>query len=296
MEAIGFWIRETISNIVRNKMMCLLAISTVTICLFVLGAFYFAWGSLQSQIGSQTHKIDLRIVLEPELSEARRDEITKAAHIPQVSAVTLVTKEEVLRQLTAEVKDFPVKDLTKNNPLGDELHIKLRDPSEIFTVRNYLTSIDGVQTTLAPQEDKVIKMLLQVNHFVKVAGVVALLVLGLGILLIIHNAIRLTIFARRHEIRIMELVGATPWFIRIPFLLEGLIYGFAGAVVAALLLSALFVPLIQTSTPLIQVLIPADAEQILRQGLIWILLAGACFGFLGSWISLSRSIGKAVQA
>jgi cell division transport system permease protein len=296
MEILGFWIRETFSNIGRNRLMCLLAVSTVTICLFVLGAFYFAWGSLQSQIGAQTQKIDLRIILNPDVSDARRDAIFKAAHIPQVAQVTLVTKQQALKQLTADIKDFPVNDLEKNNPLGDELHISLKDPSQVFKVRNYLTSISGVQKTLAPQEDNVVKMLLQVNHFVKVAGIVALLILGLGILLIIHNAIRLTIFARRQEIRIMELVGATPWFIRIPFLMEGLIYGLAGAIIAAVLLLAVLLPITHTSTPLLQVLIPPDAGSILRTGLAWIILAGVCFGFFGSWISLSRSIGKAVQA
>lgn len=295
MEVLGFWIRETFSNIGRNKLMCLLAVSTVTICLFVLGAFYFAWGSLQSQIGAQTQKIDLRIILDPHISDARRDDIMKAAHMPQVADVTFVTKEQALKQLTADIKDFPVQDLIKNNPLGDELHIRLKDPSQIFKVRTYLTSISGVQKTLAPQEDNVVKMLLDINNFVRTAGVVALVILGIGILLIIHNAIRLTIFARRHEIRIMELVGATPWFIRIPFLMEGLIYGLAGAVIAAVLLLGVFLPLTHNSTPLVQVLIPANAGDILRQGLLWIMLAGLCFGFFGSWISLSRSIGKAVQ-
>ena len=296
MEILGFWIRETSSNIARNRLMCLLAVSTVTICLFVLGAFYFAWGSLQSQIGAQTQKIDLRIILEPSITDKRRDEIVKAAQIPQVATVTLVTKEDALKQLTTDIKDFPVTDLEKNNPLGDELHIRLKDPNQIFKVRNYLTSVKGVQKTLAPQEDNVVKMLLEVNHFVKVAGIVALIILGLGILLIIHNAIRLTIFARRHEIRIMELVGATPWFIRIPFLMEGLIYGLAGAVIAAVLLLAVLLPITHTNTPLLQVLIPPDAGNILRSGLGWIILAGVGFGFFGSWLSLSRSIGKAVQA
>jgi len=295
MEVFGFWIRETLSNIARNRLMCLLAVSTVTICLFVLGAFYFAWGSLQSQIGAQTEKIDLRIILKPDISDKRRNEITQAAHIPQAAQVTLVTKDKVLQQMTADVKDFPVNDLQKNNPLGDELHIRLKNPNDIFKVRNYLTSINGVQKTLTPQEDNVVKMLLQINHFVKVAGVVALVILGLGILLIIHNAIRLTIFARRREIRIMELVGATSWFIRIPFLLEGLIYGLAGAVIAAVLMTAVFLPITHTNTPLLQVLIPPDASEILQRGLCWVVLAGLCFGFFGSWLSLARSIGKALQ-
>jgi cell division protein FtsX len=78
--------------------------------------------------------------------------------------------------------------------------------------------------------------------------------------------------------------------------MEGLIYGLAGAIIAAILLLAVFLPITHTNTPLLQVLIPPDAGTILRSGLGWIILDGICFGFFGSWLSLARSIGKAVQA
>lgn len=292
MEILGFWARETISNIRRNRLMSVLAISTVTVGLFVLGAFYLAWGSVQSAVSAQTQKLDLVVILERDVTEERRKQIYNAVRIPQVRDLTFVSKDKALRDMAEDLQDIPIADLQKDNPLGDELHVLLKDPKDIFKVREYFSSINGVQGIRNPAEDKAVSYLLSLSSFVQIAGAIAFVVLGIGILLIIHNAIRLTIFARRREIRIMELVGATAWFIRVPFLLEGLFYGLMGAIYAGLALSALFVLSVQSRTPLLQLLLPDSPMDLLWQCLGWLALAGFLFGLVGSWLSLSRSMGR----
>jgi len=291
-EIFGFWARETMSNIRRNRLMSLVAVSTVTIGLFVLGAFYLAWGSVQSTVSEQTKKLDLVAILERDVSPKRRKEIATAARIPQVAGLNFVSRNQALRTMAKEQGDFPITDLLKDNPLGDELHIKLKNPEDIFKVRNYLSSLKGVQKIRSQGEDKVVNTLLSISKFVKVAGSVAFFVLGLGILLIIHNAIRLTIFARRREIRIMELVGATSWFIRIPFLLEGLVYGLMGAVYAGIALFLIYSMAVRSGAPIIKLLLPAAPMLLLWQCLGLLGLCGLLFGMAGSWLSLSRSLGK----
>ena len=291
-EIFGFWARETMSNIRRNRLMSLVAVSTVTIGLFVLGAFYLAWGSVQSTVSAQTKKLDLVVILERDVSAKRRKQIADGARISQVASVRLVPRDQALRAMAKEQGDFPITDLLKDNPLGDELHLKLKNPEDIFKVRAYLSSLKGVQKIRAPGEDKAVNTLLSISKFVRVAGTVAFFVLGLGILLIIHNAIRLTIFARRREIRIMELVGATSWFIRIPFLLEGLVYGLMGAVYAGLALFVIYSMAVRSSAPIIKLLLPASPMVLLWQCLGLLGLAGLIFGMAGSWLSLSRSLGK----
>jgi cell division transport system permease protein len=125
-----------------------------------------------------------------------------------------------------------------------------------------------------------------------VAGLIALWVLGLAILLIIHNAIRLTIFARRKEIHIMELVGATHWFIRIPFLLEGVFYGAIGAIVASLVLSPLYAGLTRALAPWAQALLPLEQAASITQCVGLMFMAGLFFGLIGSWFSLNRTWGE----
>jgi cell division transport system permease protein len=292
-EVLGFWTRETISNVRRNRLMSVLAVSTVTVGLFVLGAFYLAWGSLQGKVAQQARQLDLVVILDRDVTEARRKEIYEAARIPQVAKLTFVSKSQALKQLGKEITDLPLDDLQKDNPLGDELHLKLKNPNDILKVKGYLTSIKGVQKLRTSDvETRVVQQLLAVNRFVKVAGLVAFIVLGFGILLIIYNTIRLTIFARRREIRIMELVGATSAFIRVPFLMEGLIYGLTGAVYAGIVLVLLFGAVMRADTPLVTLLLPASPGVLLWKCLLWTVVAGVMFGLVGSWLSLSRSLNR----
>lgn len=293
LEFLIFWLRETWSNIRRNRLMSLLAVSTVTIGLFILGAFFLLLTNLNSAVRSETQKLDLRVFLKRDITTKRRDEIVKAANIPQIASLQLVPRSQVLAEMKRDIPQLPMEDFSddKNNPLSDELRIKLKDPHEIFQVRNYLTSIKGVLKTKTPEEDEVVRGLLKFSRFLTIAGLVALCILGLAILLIIHNAIRLTIFARRREIRIMELVGATPWFIRIPFLLEGVLYGITGAIVAAVVLA----PLYGAATRAVTALLPLTFAVTMIQCTAWMLIAGLAFGLLGSWFSLARSWGKAVH-
>jgi cell division transport system permease protein len=240
-EFLMFWMRETAFNIRRNSLMSLLAVTTATVGLFILGAFYLLTSLTRATVQEETQKIDLAIFLKNDVSVARREQIMKAARIPQVRDLQLVLRSQVLREMKRDWPHIPLDDFQdKNNPLSDELRIKLRDPQDLFKVRAYLTSLKGVRSdTRTPGEDEVVRGLLAVSRFLTIAGVVSLAVLGMAILLIIHNAIRLTIFARRREIRIMELVGATHTFISVPFLWEGVIYGVVGAAIASFFLSIL---------------------------------------------------------
>lgn len=294
-EIFGFWARETISNIRRNRLMSLLAVSTVTVGLFVLGSFYLAWGSVQSTVTAQTQKLDLAVILDRGISTERRKELYKAARMPQVRELLFVSKDKALRDMGKELGDLPVTDLQKDNPLGDELHLKLKNPEDIFKVRDYLTSLEGVQSIRSPGEDEAVGYLLSISRFVKIAGFVAFVVLGVGILLIIHNAIRLTIFARRREIRIMELVGATSWFIRVPFLMEGLVYGITGAAYAGVALFFIYQMAMRSGAPVLQLLLPESPMILLWRCLAWLVVAGLFFGGAGSWLSLSRSLGRSAS-
>ncbi|HVF09991.1 MAG TPA: permease-like cell division protein FtsX [Abditibacteriaceae bacterium] len=293
IEFFSFWTRETVSNIRRNRLMSLLAISTVTLGLFILGVFYLTLNNLQALLDSQTQKLDLTLVLERDITPQRRKQIYEAARIPQVADLQFASRSQVLKQWQKEMPDIPIADFRNNNPFGDELRIRLKDPNTLIAVSKYLNSIKGVQKTR--EELGPARKLLAINWFIRVAGVVTLCMLGMAILMIIHNSIRLTVFARRREIRIMELVGATPWFIRIPFLLEGIIYGIAGAGFAAAVLSALFLAIRRLDVEIVRALWLLRDSSVLVACVAWIAVAGLGFGFIGSWLSLSRSIGKAAH-
>jgi len=298
LEYLMFWARETLSNVRRNPLMSLLAISTVTVGLFILGAFYLALGNLRGAVKSETQKLDMAVILDRDISAQRRKQLYNAARIPQVRNVSVVLHGEVLRAFKKELPDIPLEGLEEEsyNPFSDELRIQLKNPaSDYFAVRKYFDSLKGhgVLSIRSAQENDIVRTLLGINSFVAWAGVVALWVMGLAILLIIHNAIRLTIYARRREIRIMELVGATPAFIRIPFLLEGLLYGGVGALVAAIILSPLYAASIRALKPWTRGLVAIGDPSLLSACVGWMLLGGLLFGLLGSWFSVARNASGA---
>ena len=286
MHQFQFWLREAFDNIWRNRLMSLLAISTVTIALFILGAFFLSISNLRAAVAAQTQKLDLIVVLDKGIAPARRKQIYNAARMKQVEKLDIVMASQALEKYGREF-DMPVDELKQDNPLGDELHVKLRDPNDFFAVRNYLARIKGVNSVQNSDADKAAQKLLQINRWLGIGALVALAILSVAILLIIHNAIRLTLLARRREIRIMQLVGATNGFIRVPFLLEGLFYGIVGAALAALGLATIYGVTSANASQLARELMPLAPATILGSCAAWLLLAGAAFGALGAWISFA---------
>lgn len=293
IEYLSFWLRETLSNVARNRLMSLVAITTTTVGLLILGTFYLTLANLRTAVDRETQKLDIVVFLRNDISKERRLQLYNAARIPQVSRLNIVTRDQVLKQMRKDLPDIPVEDFKNNNPLKDELRIKLKNPENIIAVQKYLASMKGVDKVR--RDDEVVRNLLRINRFLAISSLIATLVLGIAILLIIHNSIRLTIFARRREIRIMELVGATAWFIRVPFLLEGIIYGLAGAAVAAVCLTTAWMAVQHSNWPLLPLLLPLIGTDIWLKCTVVLVGVGAIFGFVGSWASLSRSLGRAAH-
>jgi cell division transport system permease protein len=303
-EFLSFWARETLGNVRRNPLMSALAISTVTVGLFILGGFYLTLGNLRSVVSNETQKLDMAVLLERDVSDERRDQLFRAAKIPQVKEVKLVSREQFLAEVREDIKRKKIQnvplddfDTPEDNPFWDELRIKLNNPGQdFFTVRDYFNSLKGKGVFEVRQEqDEAVRAIVGLNRVLFWSGLLASGVMGLAILLIIHNAIRLTIYARRREIRIMELVGATPGFIRVPFLLEGLLYGAAGAFLAALFLSPLYAAATRALQPWTQGLLRLGEPGLLVSCIGWMLVAGLTFGFLGSWASVARNAADTRQ-
>ncbi len=291
MHQFRFWLREALDNIWRNRLMSLLAVSTVTIALFILGAFYLSISNLRAAVAMQTRKLDLVVVLEKEVSPVRRQQIFNAARVKQVEKIDFVTAAQALENYGREF-GMPVDELKQANPLGDELHVTLRNPDDFFAVRSYLAKIGGVASVQNSDADKAAQKLLEINRGLAIGALISLAILSAAILLIIHNAIRLTLLARRREIRIMQLVGATNGFIRVPFLLEGLFYGVGGGAIAALSLATIYGVTSAGASPLARELMPLSPLSIIGTCATWLLLAGAAFGALGAWISFASGNGE----
>ena len=295
LEFIAFWLRETLSNIARNRLMSLLAMSTVALGLFILGGFYLSLAHVHAMVDNQTQKLDVTVILDPHISAQRRKQIYEACRIPQVADLTFISKEQVLIEMHRDVPSMDVRDLKRDNPFSDELRIKAKDPQTIPAILTYLDTLRGKGVDQTISEAQVVSILVQVNRWLTIGGTVALITLGLAILAIIYNTIRLTVHARSREIRIMELVGATRGFIRVPFVLEGILLGLAGSILAAALLASFYAAAENMIPEVIQRFIPIAKVDVMRRCVTGMVLSGFAFGLFGSIFSLERSISKVAQ-
>jgi cell division transport system permease protein len=180
-------------------------------------------------------RVEIRAFVADKTSDRQLDELKeKLAAIEGVEEVVFISKEEGLQQLKEQVADPKVFSLVEKNPLPHSFKITLANPESVERVAAKVQKLRGIEQVNYGKEwvDK----LFALTRGFWIAGVVAVAALLTIVVLIIINTIRLAVFSRRREIEIMKLVGATDWFIRVPFLLEGMLMGLAAGVVATIFL------------------------------------------------------------
>lgn len=216
--------------------------------------------------------------------------------LPGVASVTLHTKEQALAEFQADDKKNAtnIADALVGNPFPDRLDVRMKDPLQNGTLAARLRD-----TTKFPEVDRVLddretlQEVLGLSKLVRTVGGVAALLLFLATALVIQNTIRLTVLARRKEIRIMQLVGATPAFIRLPMVLEGVFYGLAGAIIASgvvlFVVHAVSQYVGRLVSPIGQALPAAAGPGIVVGALAGL---GAVVGWAGSAVSVRRFLRR----
>lgn len=292
--SLAFLVEEAAKSIRRNALMSLAALSSVTVALTVFGGSVFALYRLHQFVAAQPARFEISVFLRP---NATREEVLRAKseieHLPGVRSVRLVPKEAALKELMEQDErrgTEVVKALAGANPLPDRFDVRPTAPEHARKVAALLRDSKRFpQVEYVRDEGELLDKLLATARLVRrVGGTLAVLLLfATGV--IIHNTLRLTVLARKNEISIMKLVGASPSFIQFPLILEGIFYGVAGAVLAAV--AVLFI-VAQTSryvgafqTPLALGMPPAPGPLTVVVGL---LLAGFVMGVVTSLISIRR--------
>ena len=285
-----FLIQEAFLNIRRNGLMSLAALGTVTVALTVLGASL--WTAYRiNEIAQDEPKTfnEVDVFLLRQATRPQTDVvIERVRRLPNVGRVHLVTKEVAWAEMQS--REPKLSQAIDTNPLPDKLEIEAVDPALMDRLVRQLvekTRFPEIENATSASEE--LKLLLGLARPVKAVGLTAALGLFVATLFIVHNTIRLTVFARRREIKIMQLVGATPGFIRFPLLLEGVFHGVVGAMIAGGVVLygghevARFVH--QINTPLVGDIPSRLGPVELVSGLIAI---GALVGLVGSHFAMRR--------
>ncbi|MGZ6197701.1 MAG: permease-like cell division protein FtsX [Vulcanimicrobiaceae bacterium] len=263
------------------------AVGTVALTIVLLGVFLYVRASLTHMGSNMLDKIEISGYLQPSITTAQTDAIrTILAKDARVLSVQYVPKQQGLRELRARMQGQIDTSLLTENPLPDKLRIRVRSPELVPAVAKSVAKIHGVQYVDYGQS--VVNKLLQAGAVARKAGIaiIATFILVAGI--IISNTIRLTVFARRREIGIMQLVGATNMYIRLPFICEGLLDGVLGAAVAIGILAVLRLSLVPRLVAALPWLSLSAVQVDLSSLVLQLLVVGAAVGVIASWISVGR--------
>jgi cell division transport system permease protein len=276
----GFW---------RNALMSLAATLTMVLMLLLLAGFFVLQNVLLASLGFVEQKVEVVAYLQHNATQGQTDDlIVHLEAMPEVASVEYVSRDEALRRFREAQAAQGREDLTRYleaNPLYASVNVKLRSPADLRTVT------DALQPETEPIVRNVLNIqalvdrVLTVTNFVREAGVVMVLIVGVIVLFIIVNTIRLAVVARAEEIEIMRLVGASDAFIRWPFVFEGALVGLLGAIIALGVLAAAAEPLGQAMVGFFSIL-PLQLGSLARDTAAIVLATGLGLGVLGSWVSV----------
>jgi cell division transport system permease protein len=284
---VQFFFSEVWRNFTRNLIMQFTAIGTVTVTIVLLGAFLFTRATIGTIGDDVLKKIEISVFLRDNVAAAEAQKV--AADIsadPRVRSVVYVPKSEGLRQMRERLRGQIDTSLLTTNPLPDALRVQVVDPNDVIAVATSIRRESGV-ASVEYAADAVQKLLRISDVLGRIGlGIVGLLVFTAAI--IISNTIRLTVFARRREIAIMQLVGASSSYVRLPFIFEGLLDGVLGSALALALLEVARYQLLPKLTLALPFLpMRAAGNDQLAFGLE-LLGTGAAVGIVASWVSVGR--------
>jgi cell division transport system permease protein len=286
---IGFFVREAMRAMRRNAAPTFAALATVLVTMLVVGVFIPAVQVTNNAANSVRSRLLVDVYMKT--SATSRDDArvqAKLQSVPHVGVVQFVSKAQAFSQ---QSKQNPAAyQLLGTNPLPDTFHVTPDNPANVLAVHNALTPGGGVldQSIQSVSNKKsYTKKALELTSAVRWGGLAFALLLTIASILLIANTIRLSLYARRREVEVMKLVGATDWFIRWPFVIEGIIVGAAGGVIAIVTLGVVKVALLD---PLFSGWsLVSEIRTIAFPALIAILLAASVLvSALGSGLSLRR--------
>jgi cell division transport system permease protein len=274
----GFW---------RNALMSLAATLTMVLMLMLLAGFFILQNVLLASLAFVEQKVEVVAYVENTATQDQVDAlIAKIETMPETAAVVFVTRDQALENFRATQEAQGREDLTKyleSNPLYASLNVKLTSPGDLDAVTSALDEDPIVRNVL--NIEALVNRVVTVTTFVRTAGAVMVAVVGIIVLFIIVNTIRLAVVARAEEIEIMRLVGASDAFIRWPFVFEGALVGLLGALITLGLLALAADPLSEGMVGFFNVL-PLQLGSLATDTAALVLATGLGLGVLGSWVSV----------
>ncbi|MGD0018688.1 MAG: permease-like cell division protein FtsX [Candidatus Limnocylindrales bacterium] len=279
----GFW---------RNSLMSLAATASMVLMLTLLSGLVILLAGLDATLKYVESEVEVVAYLKDSATAQDVAQLTTDLKaMPQVTTVAYISKDQALKNFQERQPEVAkLVDSLPSNPLPASFEISLRDPGDYIDVATYLRgqgAVDSVQDI-----KKTVSQMISVINVLRTGGIAVLAIVGLTVLFIIVNTIRLAVVARAEEIEIMRLVGASDAFIRWPFIFEGALVGFFGAAITIGLLLLVQAPLASLLSDFFNVL-PVQASAMVGQNVALIVMAtGVGIGVVGSYVSVRSYLAR----
>jgi len=284
----GFYFREALLSFRRSALMSMATILSITTILIIVGIFLLI--SINSSLFLKNLESQLEIVvyLEDNISQAELNNLkSNIISIDGIKEVKFVSKEEAYQRLSEDLgEQKDILSAIEVNPLPASFEIQVKDPKVIEQIANRVAEFKKVEEVEYGRETA--ERLLNFTYIFRRAGMLVLAFLVFASILIISNIIKITVYARRNEIEIMSLAGATSWFIKWPFIIEGFLQGFISAIFSTIILYNFYffaTNKVHQSIPFLPLVV--DNMDLLPIG-IAIVLLGSFVGILGSMFSVGK--------
>lgn len=276
-------IQEAFKGFLKNKSMSFITIGIITISIFIFGLFIAGTANLMNVINLAEERIEMIVYLSDNMSGDETNLlIEQISTILGVSSTEYITKEKALEQFKSELKDnSDLLSAFETNPLPASIKIYVsmayKTPVYLKEISEKIQLFKGVEEVDYGSEwiddlDRLIKVLFLIDLILGI-------IITLASVFVVFNTIRLTVYARKEQIDIMDLVGATESYIELPYIIEGIVHGFFGSLISTLILYVLF-SFIQTKLPTII---------FLNNGIIFSLVFfGMFLGYIGSFMSVKQ--------
>ena len=288
--SIKYFIVDAFKSIKRNTTISIASIATVLVTLFIFGVFLLAALNVGKGVEDIESKVEIKVFLKDDITMMDQREIEiQLKQENGVKDVVYESREEALSNFKDQLNDY--KDLlngydSNTNPLPSSFLVKLEKPEYAETVAESVKDMTGVESIGNDQD--VINKIASFTKAIRWVGIILFVVLvGVSLFLII-NTIKLTVFSRRREVGIMKFVGATDWFIRWPFIIEGVIIGLVGALLSNIILYFSYDAVFSLITKQLITISLVPPTYVLTVMLWEFVVGGILIGAFGSFIALRK--------
>ncbi|NVN99213.1 MAG: ABC transporter permease [Geobacteraceae bacterium] len=292
---LGYFTRKALANLASSRLVTLITVCTITLALLIISLFMLIYLNMEGTIEQWSRKVAVTVYFDREPSSPELASLkSRIAALPGTESVQYVSKEDALKKFRSRLKgQESLLDGVSADILPSSLEISLKkefratDSVNVYVSR--LKHLQGVGEVQYGEEW--VKKFLTFFQVIRVLGLMIAVFLVMAVLFIVSNTIKLTVLARQDEIEILALVGATPFFIKAPFLIEGMLQGAVGGITALALLTGGYFALLANAVNFLS-FNPAEAGLTFLPlpYMVALVIGGVALGFIGSLVSLKKLI------